>query len=436
MSLLVRFCFQHAPASIASDLRQPVVVVTNWHWYGAGLFAILFAACALATLAYVAGLRDAPGSRAPSILWMVGLCATAIACAWLAPAIFSSDVYAYAAYGEMVRLGSNPYAHAVLPSGNSIFDAAIWQWGNPLPACVYGPAFVAIAAVIASAAHGLPTVVTLDALRLVASLALLICVPLACLSYGGSGAQRLTAAATIALNPTTLWCVAEGHNDAIALAIVLGGCAVVRRRPALGAALAALSGTIKLPGIAAGAAIGYRDRHALAGAALGTLATLALSAPLLVGVATQLAPHGRFAPQASFEAIVKPLLFLVVREDRSTSILAVAIALAAAAACATAAIRQLRRGRLEGWSYAAIGGWLLVPNPYPWYALWLLPIAALAPGRRASLVLVLLSLASLLRYVPDAVDASTPAMQLVLGIAATLPVVLLFSSHRGNSRAS
>ncbi len=436
MSLLFRFLFLHAPASIATDLRQPLVVVTNWHWYGAGLFAILFAACAIATVAYVVLLRPAR-SRTPSIAWTIGLCATAIACAWITPAIFSSDVYAYAAYGEMVRLGSNPYAHAISPSGNSIFDAAIWQWGNSLPACVYGPAFVAIAAGIVCAAHGLPAVVTLDALRVVASLALLVCVPLAFLSYDGADAQRLTAAATIALNPAALWCAAEGHNDAIALAIVLGGCAIARRgRPALGAALAALSGTIKLPGIAAGIAIGYRDRRALVGAAIGALTTLVLSAPLLVGVATQLAPHGRFAPQASFESIVKPLLFLILHDDRTGSIVTVTIALAAAAACATAAIRSLCSGRLEGWSYAAIGGWLLIPNPYPWYAVWLLPIAALAPGCRASFVLVLFSLAALLRYVPDAVGAPTPAMQVILGIAATLPVVLLFAGHGGNSRAS
>ena len=46
--------------------------------------------------------------------------------------------YAYAAYGELLRDGANPYAHQLLPQGIPIFDAAIVQWGNPPPVCVYG----------------------------------------------------------------------------------------------------------------------------------------------------------------------------------------------------------------------------------------------------------------------------------------------------------
>ena len=81
----------------------------------------------------------------------------------------------------------------------------------------------------------------------------------------------------------------------------------------------------------------------------------------------------------------------------------------AAAALAWVAVRRLRRGEREGWLYLALGGWLLLPNPYPWYGLWLAAVAAFAPGTRAAAALLALTLASLLRYLPDAVYPGTPA---------------------------
>ena len=92
------------------------------------------------------------------------------------------------------------------------------------------------------------------------------------------------------------------------------------------------------------------------------------------------------------------------------------LAACAAAALGWAAFRRLRSGEREGWLYLALAGWLLLPNPYPWYGIWLAALAAFAPGTRAAAVLLALSLASLLRYVPDAVYPGTPGPIAWLGL--------------------
>jgi hypothetical protein len=415
-ALAARALLVDAPPSTASGFAQPVAVVTNWHAFGALLLAALALAVATGGWAYLrvlALLREGKGGDI-SLAFIASVCAIAIACAWFAPAIFSSDVYAYATYGEMARVGIAPYSHAILPAGNPVFDAAVWQWGNPPPACVYGPAFVAIAAATLSTFAPLGTFAQLDGLRLLASLALIVCALAAYAAYPGERRERLAAAAAIALNPVAIWCAAEGHNDALALAVVLCGFALLRRAPATGAAIVALAGAIKAPGLAAAFPLAFASQRARFGAIAGIVVTLAVSYPLVRALVTDTAPGGHYAPQASLQAVFGAL-----------PILAAVAALAACAFLARAAVAHLRRGEPAGWVYAALAVWVLVPNPYPWYALWLVAVAALAPGTRASYAALLLSLTSLLRYAPDAIAAPNEPVAILLGIIAVVPFAVL-----------
>jgi hypothetical protein len=281
-----------------------------------------------------------------------------------------------------------------------------------------------IARAIVSLLHPFSVVVRLNGFRMLASTALLLTAPLAYYAYRFDPIRRLQAAATIGLNPVAIWCAAEGHNDALVVAVMLGGFALVARgRPAVGAALAALSGSLKLPGIAAGPAAVVGDRRAAVGGTIGVLAAIALSLPLLRSLNVGLS-HAQYAPQASFAAIVKPIASLWLTGG-SVTIAAWTAAAVAAAACAVAGAAMLRRREVEGWTYLALGGWLLIPNPYPWYGLWLLPIAAAAPGTRGALVLIALSFTSLLRYLPDAVATPGPLAGALLGAGASLPFLWL-----------
>ncbi|MGC1381413.1 MAG: hypothetical protein WA814_10385, partial [Candidatus Baltobacteraceae bacterium] len=238
-----RLLLGRAPARFATDLAQPLIVVTNWGLFGAAMLGVFLLALAVAALPYRKAARNA-ASASP---WLaLTASALALAAAGTMPVLFSSDVYAYAAYGELARLGTSPYVHAALGRADALVTAAQWQWGNALPVCVYGPAFVALAKAVVGATAAFGTLAQLNGTRALACASFLLATPLAFAAFPGDRAARLRAAATIGLNPPAIWCAIEGHNDAIALAIVLAGFYLVRRGfSGTGAAVAALSALVK-----------------------------------------------------------------------------------------------------------------------------------------------------------------------------------------------
>ncbi len=396
----------------------PLVVVTNWGAQGVPFLGALLLALAAGAFLYWRALRRTQ-SLSPIVIFIAAT--AALAAAWLVPVLFSSDVYAYAAYGEMTRLGLNPYAHAPLDTSDALVRAAQFQWGSAFPICLYGPAFVGLAWLLVTAFAPLGALAQLDAFRAAACAAFLLCIPLATGAFAGDRAARLRAAATIGLNPVAIWCAAEGHNDAIALAAVLVGFVVVRRRNVgFGAAILALSSLVKLPGIAAAAALAGVQRRARVGAIAGSAIAAASSIPLLAGIATQLAPHGSYAPQASFQAMLAPL----------GAIVALTSAGVVAAVLGARGIALVRRGQNEGWIWMGLAAWVLIPNPYPWYALWLVALAALAPSSRAGAVAIVLSFVSPLRYIPDAIATPTPLPAAILGALASFPLLALVRPWR------
>jgi hypothetical protein len=410
--------YRGGKANALVNIAQPLVVATSGGAAAAEPLLGLLAVCSIAGFFYWRALQRARPLPLPQILLVS---AAALAIAWCVPVLFSSDVYAYAAYGEMARVGLNPYVRAPLHSGDPFVAAAGAQWIGAFPICLYGPAFVAAARAIVTVVSPLGVLAVLDAFRIAASASLLLCTALAYYASGGDTAARLRTAATIGLNPVAVWCAAEGHNDAAALAVVLAGFVLLRGRfIQIGAAVVALSALVKLPGLAAAIALAVVNARARIGAAIGIVIATCASIPLLAGVATQLAPHGRYAPQTSLQAAIAPLGLVA----------ALGGAAAVAAALAVHGAALLRRDRIEGWIWLGIGAWVLVPNPYPWYGLWLVALAGLAPRTREAGVAMALSLTALLRYVPDAIGAPTPAVAAALGIAATLPLVGLVPLKR------
>ena len=391
---------------------QPLAVVTNWGAAGAPLLGGVLLAIFAAGFIYWRAVQRA---QPVSLRFVCVAAAAALVAAWFAPALFSSDVYAYAAYGEMARIGLNPYALAPVNNSDALVHAAQLQWVTAFPICLYGPAFVALARLLVTTLAPLGPLAQLDAFRVTASAAFLLCVPLAYGAFTGDRATRLRAAATIGLNPAAVWCAAEGHNDAIALAAVLAGFVLVHRRFInAGGAVIALSSLIKPPGIAAAFVLAFADRRARVGALGGIVVAIALSWPLIRGVMTQLAPHGSYAPQASLQAVFAPL----------GPLLAIGVAGVVAFLFALRGAAQLVHRIDEGWIWLGIAVWVLVPNPYPWYGLWLVALAALAPRTPAGRGAILLSLTSVLRYIPDAIGTPHPPLSVALGLAAVLPLVV------------
>jgi hypothetical protein len=399
-------------------IPQPLSVATDWGAAGTAPLAFLFAAVALAFAYYWRLLRRSRPlpARAIAVFAIAGLLI-----AWCSPLLFSSDVYAYAAYGELARIGLNPYAP--IPSGidDPIVRAAQMQWVTEFPICVYGPLFVALARAVVATFAAFGPLGQLDAFRAVASIALLLCIPLGIVAYRGDRDARLRAALTIALNPIAIWCAAEGHNDAFALAVALAGFALLRAQQLrIGAAIVATAALIKAPAAAALIALPLVDRRlrVVVGASLAIVA--ALSWPLIIGALSHVASGGHYAPQASVQAIVAPF-------GEAPGVLVAAIFCAVLAA---RGIAHLRLGSIEGWIWLGLACWALVPNPYPWYGIWLLAMAALAPRSRPGVAAIGLTLTSLLRYVPDAIATPSAGVSAGIGFVASLPLLWVWYTRR------
>jgi len=411
-AVVSRWLLHALSPAFAVDLAQPLVVATNWGHHGALTWIVLAATIAAAFVPYVQLLRAPPPLAKTFAAAMFALIA-----GWFWLPLFSSDVYAYAAYGEMARLGLDPYVHHVAVR-DALIDAADWQWRPaPVPICVYGPAFVMLARTIVAGLHGLGIVAVLDGFRFVSCAALLLC------GYAAHSIAGTRAAAFIMCNPVAIFAAIEGHNDTIMVAVVLAGVLVMRRAPGIGAALVALAATVKLPALAASAAIAFdaalTRRNAAAivwGTAIAWMLVLGGSWALIEGARSNLAPHGHYLPLASVQALGIPIA---------------AIAFAAVLFRARTA-----RAGIDRWCVIALAAWIAIPSPYPWYALWLLAISAFASDRRIVAAALAIACAAVFRYLPDAVAIPSSLESIALGVIALAAFAPLpTTSSRASSRA-
>ncbi len=440
-----RLALQAPPAAIATDLAQPLPVVTAWHAFGGRLWALLALSVAIATAATVvaiAELRRRPPSR-PLAAAVIGAAAAALACAFAWPVVFSSNVYAYAAYGDLAARGLDPYVRHPVPPGDALAAAAAWQWGGATPPCVYGPAFVALARLIAGAAWGLPAWLTLLVFRCVAALGFLATAALLPAALAGIVPARLRLAATaaFALNPVALWCAAEGHNDALMVLLAVGGAALARRgAPFFGGVLIALASLLKAPGIALGAALGLWNaapkapRRVVLGIAAGTVLILAWGVPAGVRALGEVGRHGRYAPQFSTQALGAWLVHGLEPSQAAGWGAAVAVLLLCAA-IALIGLGALRARQPSGLAWLAIALWLALPNPYPWYALWVLPIAVIALEQTPFAALWAATISIVLRYLPDAFGSMGTDQQAMIAVLELAPLLYALRELRWPLRA-
>ncbi len=410
-AIACRLLLLRVPATFAVDRAQLLAVVTYWGNFGSLMWLALFVAIAIASVGYVAVLASprlapVPGAaRGGSTTLAMTLICSALACtaALFFPVVFSSDVYAYAGYGLMALHGLDPYAHAAVPLRGPLMDAVLWQWGNPPPACVYGPAFVWFTQATVAIFAGFGPAAPLWALRISACGALVLCAPLAHAAFPER--TRVAAAAGIALNPIAIWAAAEGHNDVYLVAIVLAGSALITRgRHFTGAVVVSLSALVKAPGLLAAAVAPFMFAESrlrsrvLTGTLLGLAAAAVVAWPALAQLSHN-AGRGTYFPQFSLQYVL---------DAAFGGSAALALTAALAVALAIGGCILLWKRNHSGAALLALALWIAIPNPYPWYALWILPAALFAWETPAAWAIVALTLASVLRYLPDAMtDLST-----------------------------
>jgi hypothetical protein len=316
----------------------------------------------------------------------------------LAPPLLSQDVFSYIAYARLgVEHGLDPYTHTPLDIPS---DPVFGYAGSKGAESVYGPLFT----LLSYAFSPLGVAGAFWVLKVLMALASLGVVALVWRAAERLGRDPLLPAMFVGLNPHVLVHVVSGaHNEALVVLLTTAGLlAFVAGRPATASALATVAAGFKasaalvVPYLALGARGRFRAAVLAAlGAGLGILViallgfgTNALHALSLLG--SNQDRTSRF----SFPYKTAQLLGAVLPGDRldyrDTVRTLYAIAFAAVAAYT---LWRTWRGAdaiaMAGWATLAIlvaSAWLV-----PWYALWLLPLAALAGDRRLVWATVALS---------------------------------------------
>lgn len=342
----------------------------------------------------------------------------ATAAPFLAAAPFGRDLWAYAAQGELVSRGLDPYAHGPGAAGGRFAAEVSVRWlHTPAP---YGPLWLRIAQLGSEASAGHPLLAAL-LLRLPAFAGLLLCcwaVPVLGRRVGRRTETRVPAALWLgAAGPLmTVLGVGGGHNDLLMLGLALAGLALATR-PGFGAlaaasALAAGGALIKSPAaivvaftvpvwLAAGGEPPTVRRAVGAGAtalaaAAGTVAALTGLTGLGVGWVTKVNSDAQWVSWLSLPSAAAMFgkwvtgdghprgLDDTVRIARTVGEVVAVIALTLLWLLAVRHACERRTGiglLVVAFGLAAVLG----PSVQPWYYLWMLTVAGLAVGHRRGL---------------------------------------------------
>ena len=314
---------------------------------------------------------------------------------FLAPPLLSQDVFSYIAYARLDVVHSlNPYTHSPsdVPS-----DAVYGFAGSKDATSAYGPLFtigsLPLAKLGVSSAFW-----TLKAIALAAVLGIVA------LTWRCAELLRrnpVPAALFVALNPLVLAHVVAGaHNDALMMLFVMGGVlALLADRPALAGALESIAVAVKASaGLVAPFMLTGTRRWGplIAGAVIAAAAALAASLIAFGGKALDaLLLIGQNQEKTSQWSIPQRLAdgigSLTGGDPDSIVHYTRALALAAFVVVLALLLRDAWRHRSQPGYWVGAAGWgtlaLLLATAWlvPWYAIWLLPLAALSSDRRLAL---------------------------------------------------
>jgi hypothetical protein len=329
------------------------------------------------------------------------------------PPLFSRDVYSYAAQGEMVSRGINPYVHGPTALGPNPFLRLVDPiWRNAR--APYGPAWERLAGGIVQLARH-DVIAAIAGFRFVALIGVVLIalgVPVLARSVGRDPAAALALAV---LNPLVLLVLLGGaHNDALMLGLLVAGCAAARRNHILiGLLLCALAAEVKVPALIGALFIGWwwsdgaswRQRLARISAAILTAVALMAVIGLVSGLGW------RWLDGLSNPGVVVSWLDPVTAVGLLLSHVAGALGFGGHAAAyvqsaravgfALAAVisiglvlRSARVGAMQALGWSLLAFVLLGPVVWPWYETWgFVFLAVIAEGWTLRLLLALSAVA-------------------------------------------
>ena len=348
-----------------------------------------------------------------SPLLVLGTIAALNALILLAPPLVSTDVFSYQFYGRIGELyHANPYLagpHAL--ALDPLYPYIGRKWIET--PTVYGPLFTGFSYLLAP----LTIPASVFAYKAIAAVADLSIVALVWNGARLRGVDQVRAAALVGLNPLIfVYGVGGGHNDLLMLAPLLAGLVfLLQGRGRLGggsiiaAAAVKITAGLLLPfalADARGRLAGARRRDLLIGAGVTTAAIAAFTFALFgVGPLHLPATIETVQSNGNWQSIPG---FIGTRFGLGTVGHPVALVLTGLFAIALCwLVWRVWQGRLDwiaGAGWAALALLVTAGSLLPWYAAWLMPLAALGRDRRlwrASLVLtVVMACFQLLAYIP------------------------------------
>ena len=368
---------------------------------------------------YLASVAAAPRL---SPLLVLGAIAALHALMLLAPPLVSTDVFSYQFYGRIGGMyGVNPYLagpHALYLDPLYYYIGQKWVY-TPT---VYGPLFTGLSYLLAP----LSIPANVFAYKAVAAVSSLGVVALVWNGARLRGIDPLKAAALVGLNPlVVVYGVGGAHNDLLMLIPLLAGVVLLlqrgdrlggaQRRERLGGASIVLAAAVKLtaglilPFALAGARGSARRvprRELLIGAGAAGAALVAFTVAMFgTGPLHLPATIEKVQANGNWQSIPG---FIGTRLGLGTVGHPVALILGVLFALALAyllwSVWQDRLDWIAGAGWAAVALLVTAGSLLPWYAAWLMPLAALGRDRRlwrASIILsCVMGAFQVLSYVP------------------------------------
>jgi hypothetical protein len=316
------------------------------------------------------------------VLWVLPLLVVA--------PLFSRDVYSYAAQGEMMSHGINPYSYGPAVLG-------VNHWVNPVDplwrnvTSPYGPLFLGAAGTVVSLTghNELASVVAMRLLMVGGVVLIGVFLPRLARSYGYDGGAAFAFAV---LNPLVmLHLVGGAHNDALMLGLLVAGLAVARSgRPVVGVVLVALAASVKVPAaigviyigwewLGDGASRAERIRPVVSAIVIALVVMEAVTWVVGLGwgwIAALGNPDtvkSYLDPSTAVGLVSGHLLHALGLPDKTRGILSAARGLAFLGAALIGGRLLLRStratsGRALGWTLLAVT--VLGPVMQPWYLAW------------------------------------------------------------------
>jgi alpha-1,6-mannosyltransferase len=390
------------------------------HGLGLGIGSSSFQALTLVMcasyLAVLAGARVLPGRAIALSI------AVAYLLLLLGPPLLSQDVFGYLAFARLgVLHGLDPYTHVAAEAPT---DAVFPFIGWPFQHSPYGPLFTL--GTYPLAALGLAG--GLWALKAVAVTSSLAAVALTAIAADRMGRSAKVAAVFVGLNPVLLELAVGGaHNDTLVL-LVLAGALALAAGTAGAARVAELqaAAAVLIVGVAVKASAGlvlpfvvlaprrWSERARVAASAGGALVLLAVVAIVgfgshAFGFLDALGEQQQLVATHSIPAETARLVGLSGLPGWWRHVFAVGLALVLALTLWRTA-RGADWRTMAGWATLALllsTAWLL-----PWYAIWALPLAALADSRRLRVATLVLCAYAILIHLPLADPLLSPARQI------------------------